>query len=353
MNSENIQPRTAKSEWATLATLSAVLFAVLQAVHMPAALLLASMLAGIVLSPRNFSIRVSRQAFMVAQALVGCLMAQSLQPKMLQRVLHDWPLFLGFAVLVMGASALLGWWLARRKILPGTTAVWGLAPGAASAMVLMSEQYGADARLVAFMQYTRVVIVTCIAALVARLWLGQSPSIATGAEWWQLKNWPDVGATLALAAAGVLIARLLRLATGAMLLPLMGGVIAQSLGGLVIELPAPLLALAYTLIGWSIGLRYTPATLAHAWRALPRVLLSIALLVVFGMLLATALAYLGGFDPLSAYLATSPGGADSVAIIAAHAVSVDAGFVMAMQLCRFTLVFLLGPRVSRWVAQHA
>ena len=114
-----------------------------------------------------------------------------------------------------------------------------------------------------------------------------------------------------------------------------------------------LLALAYMLIGWSIGLRYTPATLAHAWRALPRVLLSIGVLIALGMLLATALALLGGFDALTAYLATSPGGADSVAIIATHAATVDAGFVMAMQLCRFLLVFLLGPRVSRWVAQHA
>jgi len=149
-----------------------------------------------------------------------------------------------------------------------------------------------------------------------------------------------------------LISRALRFPTAAMLLPLVLGVLLQYAGWITIELPPLLLALAYTLIGWSIGLRYTPATLLHAWRALPRVLMSIAVLVALGMLLATALALVGGFDPLTAYLATSPGGADSVAIIAAHAATVDAGFVMAMQLCRFILVFLLGPRVSRWVAQH-
>lgn len=38
--------------------------------------------------------------------------------------------------------------------------------------------------------------------------------------------------------------------------------------------------------------------------------------------------------PLTAYLATSPGGADSVAIIAASA-HVEISFVMAMQLARF------------------
>jgi membrane AbrB-like protein len=143
-------------QWAALLVLSGFVFMLLQLVHMPAALLLASMLAAIACSTRSVTVRVPRQPFMFAQGLIGCLMAQSLQPQMLQRVLHDWPLFLGFTVLVMGTSAVLGWLLARNQVLPGTTAVWGLAPGAASAMVLMSESYGADARLVAFMQYTRV-----------------------------------------------------------------------------------------------------------------------------------------------------------------------------------------------------
>jgi len=194
--------------------------------------------------------------------------------------------------------------------------------------------------------------VTCIAALVARLWLGESPTGASTTEWWALQSTSDVAWTSALVAAGLLISKALRFPTGAMLLPLVLGVLLQSLGCFVIELPALLLALAYMLIGWSIGLRYTPATLNHAWRALPHVLLSIAALIALGMLLATALALMGGFDPLTAYLATSPGGADSVAIIAAHAATVDAGFVMAMQVVRFMLVFLFGPRVSRRVAQQ-
>ena len=155
-----------------LAGLSAALYALLQAAHMPAALLLACMAAGICTSLRDFTIRVPLNMLYLAQGLIGCLMAQSLQPQMLQRVLHDWPLFVGFTVLVMAASVALGWWLSRHQVLPGTTAIWGLAPGAASAMVLMSEAYGADPRLVAFMQYTRVIIVTAVAALVARLWLG-------------------------------------------------------------------------------------------------------------------------------------------------------------------------------------
>ena len=41
-------------------------------------------------------------------------------------------------------------------------------------MMLMAQAFGADAQLVAFMQYMRVVFVATSAALVARFWLGIS-----------------------------------------------------------------------------------------------------------------------------------------------------------------------------------
>lgn len=134
-----------------------------------------------------------------------------------------------------------------------------------------------------------------------------------------------------------------------MVLPLLLGTALQSAGWLVIELPAPALVLAYALIGWSIGLRFTRATLGHAFVALPQVLAAIVALMMVGLLLAAGLVWLTGIDPLSAYLATSPGGADSVAVIAATS-AVDAGFVMAMQLARFLMVLVFGPQVSRFVA---
>jgi len=59
--------RSASQEWSILIGLSAFLFAALQWLHVPAALLLASMLAGIATSTYNFRIRVPVQPFMVGQ----------------------------------------------------------------------------------------------------------------------------------------------------------------------------------------------------------------------------------------------------------------------------------------------
>jgi uncharacterized membrane protein AbrB (regulator of aidB expression) len=59
-----------------------------------------------------------------------------------------------------------------------------------------------------------------------------------------------------------------------------------------------------------------------------------------------------GIDPLTAYLATSPGGADSAAIIAASSGKADALFVMTMQMIRAIAVLFLGPPLAKFVARR-
>jgi membrane AbrB-like protein len=339
--------------WGILLPASAALGWLLTAIHLPAGVLLGCMLVGIVLSARDIQLRIPPTLFALAQGVLGCLMASSLQPSALGKVAANWPLFVLVTGSVIAASAVLGWVLMRRKIFPGTTAVWGLAPGAASAMVLMAESYGADTRLVAFMQYLRVAMVTATAALVARIFAPHTgPAVVAGMHWFTVDNPANVALTLLLACGGAVVARRLRIPAGAMVLPLLLGTALQATGLLVIELPGALLAVAYALVGWSIGLRFTRAILKHALRALPHVMGSIVALMAFGILIATALSWLSGIDPLTAYLATSPGGADSVAVIAATS-AVDASFVMAMQLARFLMVLVLGPQVSKFVATRA
>ena len=317
--------------WGVLLPVSASLAWVVTVLQLPAGVLLGCMFGGIVLSSNNIQLKVPPVLFSLAQGVLGCLMAHSLQPAALAKVAGDWPLFLLVTSSVIAASAVLGWLMMRRQIFPGTTAIWGLAPGAASAMVLMAEAYGADVRLVAFMQYLRVAMVTVVAALVAGIW---SPHVATAVvgqtSWLAITSPGHVSWTVLLALGGALVARRLRIPAGSMVLPLV---------------------LAYAFIGWSIGLRFTRAILLYALRALPQVLGAIVALVLVGVVIAVLLSQLAGLDPLTAYLATSPGGADSVAVIAATS-AVDTGFVMAMQLARFLMVLVFGPQVSQFVARR-
>ncbi|WNO04182.1 AbrB family transcriptional regulator [Rhodoferax mekongensis] len=323
----------------------------------PAGMLLGCMLAAVLLATQDMNVRVPAPLFAIGQSVIACLMARSLHFEVLHRVAGEWPLFLGIAFSVMAASALLGFWLMRSGLLPGSTAIWGLAPGAASAMVLMAGDFGADTRLVAFMQYLRVALVTAIASLVAHFAAGASlGQTAAGwdvqlAHWLHIQNPLHAGLTLALVLAAAGLGRTLAFPGGPLLIPMVLALAMDNFSPWKLELPGPLLALAYAALGWGIGLRFNRAILEHAWRVLPRVLVAIAALIVLGLLIAGCLMGFAGVAPLTAYLSTSPGGADSVAVIAVGS-AVDAGFVMAMQMVRFFMVLLLGPRLSRWLVQR-
>jgi uncharacterized membrane protein AbrB (regulator of aidB expression) len=73
--------------------------------------------------------------------------------------------------------------------------------------------------------------------------------------------------------------------------------------------------------------------------------------MAFCGILAGTLTALFHIDPLTAYLATSPGGVDAAAIIAAST-KVDTPFVMAMQNVRMIVLLLVGPHphIERWMA---
>jgi membrane AbrB-like protein len=163
-------------------------------------------------------------------------------------------------------------------------------------------------------------------------------------------DWGPALLACGLVVAGVALGVRLRVPGGAMLLPMLFGT-AVNLSGLAsLALPPSVLAVAYALLGWAIGMRFTIDVMGHAASIFPRLLLSVlALLAICGGL-GWVLSHIAGVDFLTAYLATNPGGADSVAIIAAST-KVDVPFIMAMQLARFLLVMILGPALARYLSQ--
>lgn len=335
----------------SLLGLSALLVALLELVGLPAALLLGPMVGAITVAARGGAMRIPAPLFQIAQGIVALLIAKSLTRELFTRIAADWPLFFGsvFAVLIMCMG--LGVLIARRGVLPGTTAIWGSCPGAATAMVVMSEAYGADVRLVAFMQYIRVVLVAAVASLIAHSVTpasGPAPPVAAP-DWLAAPLWSPAAISLAIAVAGSLIGQRLRLPAGALLFPMLIGAALQNMAGLHIELHPLELAASYTIIGWAIGLRFTPDILRAAAKALPPLLLSTAAMILMCGMVAALLVVTLGIDPLTAYFATSPGGTDTVAIIAASS-RVDVAFVMAMQCARFLIVMFAGPLIARIAA---
>ncbi|MGI2031475.1 AbrB family transcriptional regulator [Rhizobium panacihumi] len=335
--------------WAALLLVSAVFVFLLELVHLPAALLLGPMATAVLMATLGGGVRIGSRSFTAAQGIVGMMIASNMPPSLFSELQSDWPIFVVGVFSTVAAAAFLGWLMARTKLFPGTTAIWGSSPGAAAAMTLMSAGYGADMRLVAFMQYVRVVCVVLAATVVARF-MGVTVVEEQSILWFPAVDWLAFAATVAAALLAGWIGMRLKLPGGALLLPLAVGMAIKFSGVMPIVLPPWILALSFAVIGWGIGMRFTRDVVAHAARALPRVLLSVFSLIAICGCFAAGLVYFAGIDPLSAYLATSPGGADSVAIIAAST-NVDVPFVMAMQVTRFIFVVITGPATARLLSR--
>jgi hypothetical protein len=162
--------------WGSLVLVSGLFAFLLATIGLPAGLLLGAMGAAILFATRGVSLALPHPLFVAGQAVVGCLIASKLSISVVTALAPHWPLFLGLTLATIAASAALGYLLARWRVIPGTVAIWGSTPGGAAAMVLMAQAFGADARLVAVMVYTRVVAVALTASVLSALVLAHPPA---------------------------------------------------------------------------------------------------------------------------------------------------------------------------------
>lgn len=344
----SLQSAPQSRRWAILLACSILLAAALQVLRLPAAFMLGPLVAGVLLQMVGGPVKVPSPLTAAAQMIIGCLIAQAINPTIIASLARQWPIFCSTVALGVAASTLIGWSMSRLRIIAGSTAVWGMLPGAATVMMVMAEAYGADFRLVAFMQYLRVVLVAVAASLIALFFVqGGGGRFATG--FFPPMEFVDLLATAAIALAGGGIGRFLRIPAGMLLGPMALGALFNVLGWVRIELPPVVLIASYALIGWNTGLRFTPEILAAAARALLPSMAATILLMAFCGFLACLLVIFLHVDPLTAYLATSPGGVDAAAVIAAST-HVDTAFVMAMQTVRMIVLLAVGPSVARWTA---
>jgi uncharacterized protein len=339
--------------WLALLALSGLLCWLWGLAGLPAALLLGPMIAAIVFAANGVHLSVPRVPFLGAQAIIGAMVSIAITPSIISTFAHDALLFSVVMTVTLLGAALIGWLISRAGWIPGATAVYGTCPGAATAMVLLSEAEGADTLLVAFMQYARVLLVAVAAALVARFWSNTTGVHAPGPSWLAPVHWGSLCLAIVAAAAGQQIARVLRLPAWALLGPMLLLSALHAAGWLVIELPRWLLASAYALLGWYVGLGFKRETLQHARKAIPVVVGSALALMALCGVLAWSLTHIAHVDALTAYLATSPGGLDSVAVIAASTPGVNLPFVLALQSVRLLFVIGLAPVITRWVVRHS
>jgi len=339
--------------WLVLALLSVAAATLMYRLQLPGAFMLGPMLAAVVFAISGAGLRVHRQFSIGALSIMGCLIAGFITPSLLTVYRDHW-LALSAAniatlVLIIAVATL----ITRRKWLPDSTAVWGLFPGAASAMVLLADSQGSDARIVAMMQYTRIVMVSvasiAMAALLDQGQEGVGDSGPLGLVWSAPADYSPLLAGLALALSGYIAARLSGINSLALFLPAFGGAALQGAGLVRFEIPSFIFIPAFAVTGWYVGLMFTRSTIRHCLGLLPIMLAAIVLVVFVCGLVALVLARMVlDTDILTAYLAMSPGGIETIVIIARDT-NVYLPLILASQFLRLLIVLSIGPSVARAV----
>lgn len=328
--------------------------ALAQLAGLPAAWLVGPMFVAVSIAltmPRKRP-RIPMWARRIAQAAVGCVLAANFVPAIVPVVASEWPA-VSLALAGTLAMSLLGaFLLSRYAPIDKKTARLGVLPGAASGVLAMSDSLGADVRLVAIMQYGRIILVVASATVIASL----GPFSATAAR--GITSGGSLDALLIqdpvqiymltglVALVGMLAGVRLRLPAGALIGPLVLGISLEEAGVMHVAVPGAVPPLAYALIGIYAGLLFDRASLRQAWQLLPFIFTSTLTLMASCAVLGWIFAVLTNTDYLTAYLATTPGAIDSVAIMAVDT-DADASLVLAVQMLRVLAVVVVVSLLRR------
>ncbi|MBB4663543.1 AbrB family transcriptional regulator [Conexibacter arvalis] len=341
-------PRTAA--WLALGAVTVLAAVALDRAGLPSATLFAALVVGLLVALRRPGrLAVGAAPFAVAQAVTGVTLGCYLQSESLSALADVWlPVALVSAATLL-LSLLAGHVMARVTEVDEPTAALGMVAGGASGIVTMARDLGADDRIVAFMQYARVLLIVLATPLLVAIFFpgahGEAPAVVGNGPF--LGSAGDWAATAAVAAVGALAGRLARMPAGVLLGPLLVA------AGLTLALPdgslavPPLLREAgFAVIGLQVGLGFTVATVRQLGRLLLPVVLSVVALVAACFALAVVLHATSHASLLDAYLATTPGGLYAV-LAAAVGTGADTTFVVAVQSLRLLVMVLLAPYAVR------
>src|SRR3984893_19360411 len=128
-------------KWLAVLGASAAIGALFAWLHVPAALLLGPMLAGIAIAATGSTARVPNSVFLVAQGIIGCMIAKVVPLSIVGEILSRWPVFVFGVLAVIAVSASLGLLLNRMQVLPGTAVLWGSSPRRAATMSVAAEAH--------------------------------------------------------------------------------------------------------------------------------------------------------------------------------------------------------------------
>jgi uncharacterized protein len=351
-----------KSNLATVKLLAAVFAGgfFCHQLHLPASWLIGSMVVSAIFAMKEWgTVKLHRSVYLLIQAVIGISLSGTFSTSSLKVLSQHWMPVGLVVVLMLVFTVLNAFYLIVFAKLNPATAMLGSLPGGAGEMTAISESMGADPRLVSVIQYVRLLIIILSVSLISHAAGGvisacHFSNVVTAGDTMTRVEPPltlaGIGLCLCVAALGGWLGTISKMPAGTLIVPMIFS-IALAASGHAIAWPAPVLAFAYSTMGMMIGARFDTSTLDELKRLCSPLLLTTFTLMVGSILLAVLFVYLMPINALSAYLAATPGGLDSIAVMA-NELHADATIVLTVHFCRLMLVLIFGPPLVSVFAKY-
>jgi membrane AbrB-like protein len=335
-------------DWVAVLVVAVLASTLLALVGVPSAPLFGGLVAGLgcaLLGRRRLTL--PGRAGTGAQAVIGVSIGALVQTETLRTIAEHWLPVLAVTLATLLVSLGAGQLMRLQRGISPVTGAFSMIAGGASGITAMARDLGADAQVVAVLQYLRVLLIVVAMPIVATTVYGASSGSGTvPAD--DGPGWPaGVLFTVVCVGGGVLLGRVTRVPVGSLLGP-MAVAAALDLSGLSqgADVPAPVEAAGFLAIGLQVGLGFTRDSLRLVGRALPLALGLIIAAVAACAGLGVVLSHTAGVSLLDGYLATTPGGLYAV-LATATGSGADATFVLAVQVLRLFVMLFSAPLLAR------
>jgi len=344
--------------WVVVAVVTFVGGSAVERVGLPAPHLVTGLVAGLVLAltglARRAGLVLPRLVYLAGQAIAGVLLGTYFSLHALAKTGYALLPLLGVTVLTLLLSVGAGLLVSRHSQLDEPTAALGLIAGGSAGIVAAADDLDADARIVAVLQYVRLILVVVTAPLLVRFVLAPHATYAAvGAkEIEAVASLHGYGFTIGLALMGAFLGTRLKIPAGALLVPLF----LTALGGALglyndLQPPETVREPAFIVIGLAVGLGFDIAVLRRVAKAAPAAIAAILAIIAACGGLAVLLAATTHLSLLDAYLATTPGGINAV-LVTAFASGANTSLVIGVQGVRLFLMVLAAPFLVRFLVRR-
>ena len=325
--------------------------------NFPVGWLLGPMITGIIYAIIKGSPQpLPRIIVMLGKAIVGIATAFRFSPETISIVTTYAIPVVGCILLTAALSMFKGYLLSVWGGVSRPTGFLASIPGAASAIVAMSEELGADPIAVTILQYLRVLLVVFIVPTATILMFPaidqtQTTSFLLASGKTTIPMFWNLLIVAGCCGLGIWGGKQLRLPSSAFLGSFIVGL--TTLWGTPYQLQVPqwLFAVGLLLVGIFIGVQFDWENARKLWKAILVEIILVIVLIIGFFGVGYEFHKFTQVDLITSMLSFTPGGIEAM-IATVNELGGDAGLVLAIQLTRMLTIILIGPGLTTLIVKR-